>query len=355
MDHTWQPPPPIPTSTDRHQSDERHSPDRDRRPHFNRNRTHSSGSVRGAFGPTKFDNANKHMDIYTTQKKAMKSNFSGINKPVVHSHRKKLDIEYGSSSENRKSDANFFSGTYGRDDLVASNLGDEVWSPGNAMQYHRRDNSDDTFEYSQNTSVPPAHLDFRSSDATNATPVELRRREINEFSYNATGNHQSVDSDEFLMVKRHSKDYGSAARHDGILSDNMSFVSRKSFQNDDRSFFKKWYQILLYNEEKPEFTSAQQTTWAVIIGIIMGFFTAVWEIVLKKSIELIWQKLPLYLMNKGIFTDVGGHLPIPHFMWMCPTVFGGVSLFMRMNSRYFLILLRVFDFLIVFIYRFCRI
>jgi len=43
--------------------------------------------------------------------------------------------------------------------------------------------------------------------------------------------------------------------------------------------------------------------------------------------EIVWVKIPRYLLEKGIFTDLDGWLPLPHYMWMCPALLGGVSLF----------------------------
>jgi hypothetical protein len=82
---------------------------------------------------------------------------------------------------------------------------------------------------------------------------------------------------------------------------------------------------VFYDPTKPEFTSLQQSSWAVLIGIFMGVLTALWSMAVEASVEFFWSTLPEFLLEQGIFTDLDGHLPLPHYMWICPAIFGGVS------------------------------
>eukprot|EP00557_Chaetoceros_sp_GSL56_P010730 CAMPEP_0176480506 /NCGR_PEP_ID=MMETSP0200_2-20121128/2315_1 /TAXON_ID=947934 /ORGANISM="Chaetoceros sp., Strain GSL56" /LENGTH=157 /DNA_ID=CAMNT_0017876633 /DNA_START=284 /DNA_END=757 /DNA_ORIENTATION=- len=56
----------------------------------------------------------------------------------------------------------------------------------------------------------------------------------------------------------------------------------------------------------------------------MGLFTAAWGVVIETLVKFVWSTIPKYLLIMGIFTDMGGHLPLPHYMWMCPAFFGGI-------------------------------
>ena len=81
----------------------------------------------------------------------------------------------------------------------------------------------------------------------------------------------------------------------------------------------------VFDKENPEFSSLHQFTWAVILGTIMGFITAFWEIFIDYCVELVWVKTPALLLHWGIFTDLDGYFPLPHYVWICPSIFGGVS------------------------------
>jgi H+/Cl- antiporter ClcA len=40
--------------------------------------------------------------------------------------------------------------------------------------------------------------------------------------------------------------------------------------------------------------------------------------------EIVWKKLPEKLLELGVFTDKSGIFPVYHYMWICPSLFGGV-------------------------------
>lgn len=81
---------------------------------------------------------------------------------------------------------------------------------------------------------------------------------------------------------------------------------------------------LFFNPLSPEFTSLQQFSWAVTIGIAMGFYTAIWKYIIETCVEFVWEKLPEFLLEKGVFTELDGAFPLYHYMWICPSIFGGV-------------------------------
>ena len=81
---------------------------------------------------------------------------------------------------------------------------------------------------------------------------------------------------------------------------------------------------MLYNPEYPEFTSLQQINWAVLIGVFMGFYTAIWKWFINFCMLFLWVTVPTKLKTWGLFTDLNGYFPLPHYMWICPTIFGGL-------------------------------
>ncbi|KAL3930615.1 MAG: hypothetical protein SGBAC_011686 [Bacillariaceae sp.] len=82
--------------------------------------------------------------------------------------------------------------------------------------------------------------------------------------------------------------------------------------------------LYLYNPVYPEFTSVQQFTWAVIIGIAMGVFTATWKMLIERCVLLVWRDIPTLLLEKGYFSSLEGAFPIYHYMWICPSAMGAV-------------------------------
>lgn len=81
---------------------------------------------------------------------------------------------------------------------------------------------------------------------------------------------------------------------------------------------------LFYDHTNPEFTSRQQSSWAVLLGIFFGVTTALWQRFIEISIYFIWQDIPKKLLQKGFFTDLNGSFPLPHYCWICTSIFGGI-------------------------------
>jgi hypothetical protein len=80
----------------------------------------------------------------------------------------------------------------------------------------------------------------------------------------------------------------------------------------------------LFNPFSPECTSLQQFNWAVLLGVVMGFYTAAWKLIIEDGLEFVWEYTPEKLMELGVFTDARGSFPVYHYMWLCPFMFGGL-------------------------------
>jgi len=97
--------------------------------------------------------------------------------------------------------------------------------------------------------------------------------------------------------------------------------------------FKDLLNYLFWDPSSPEFTSLQQFNWALLIGIFMGVFTAFWALIIERSVEFVWVDVPEKLVEWGIFTDLDGYLPLPHYMWICPACFGAVLSFITQKLQ----------------------
>mmetsp|Transcript_6609 Transcript_6609/g.13864 ORF Transcript_6609/g.13864 Transcript_6609/m.13864 type:complete len:1095 (-) Transcript_6609:70-3354(-) len=82
--------------------------------------------------------------------------------------------------------------------------------------------------------------------------------------------------------------------------------------------------FLFYDPYNPEFSSTQQFSWACILGVFFGVLTAYWGFVIEFCVEVMWEKVPEILLEWGVFTDLDGRFPLPHYMWLCPAVCGGI-------------------------------
>lgn len=85
----------------------------------------------------------------------------------------------------------------------------------------------------------------------------------------------------------------------------------------------RFLRSLFYDPTNPEFTSLQQSSWAVILGVFFGVTTALWQKLIESSCDFIWNDVPEKLLQWGLFTDLNGPFPLPHFCWICTSFFGG--------------------------------
>jgi H+/Cl- antiporter ClcA len=81
---------------------------------------------------------------------------------------------------------------------------------------------------------------------------------------------------------------------------------------------------VFYNPREPEFTSLQQFSWAVVIGVVMGVYVSFWKSLIEGGVDFMWKTLPAELLRLGVFTDIHGSFPLYHYMWICPAVWGGI-------------------------------
>jgi hypothetical protein len=96
------------------------------------------------------------------------------------------------------------------------------------------------------------------------------------------------------------------------------------FDDDLRWSLTGILRTLLYNPIYPEFTSLQQFSWAVLLGIVMGVYTAVWKFLIERCVLFMWKDVPEQLLEWGLFSSLDGWFPIYHYMWICPCIMGGV-------------------------------
>lgn len=80
----------------------------------------------------------------------------------------------------------------------------------------------------------------------------------------------------------------------------------------------------LFNPLSPEYTQLQQFSWAVILGIGMGIYTANWGKLIDTCVEFVWKTVPTFLLSVGVFTSENGSFPLYHYTWICPCVLGGI-------------------------------
>ncbi|GKY98563.1 hypothetical protein MPSEU_000813100 [Mayamaea pseudoterrestris] len=85
-----------------------------------------------------------------------------------------------------------------------------------------------------------------------------------------------------------------------------------------------WVRHYLHNPLQPEFSSLQQFNWAVIIGIVMGLYTAGWKYLINQSVHFVWVKVPLFLLRNQVFSGMAGTFPLYHYMWIAPACFASV-------------------------------
>lgn len=144
-------------------------------------------------------------------------------------------------------------------------------------------------------------------------------------------------TDEERSVESRGKDKGGEGGDGGILDAIWGYVNPRQllgpetfydelgdpYTEEPIGYVASCLRQLLYNPEVPEFTSLQQFSWAVLIGIFMGVFTALWGYLIEGCVDFMYSEVPERLLEWGLFTELDGGFPLPHYMWICPAVFGG--------------------------------
>jgi len=165
-----------------------------------------------------------------------------------------------------------------------------------------------------------------------------KEHEIQMFASMAAGEPRTIyASTSGSPPRKHDQPYGPRAHHhhhnhnpadhSWEMNDQRTVYSYEASLGPDLeepSFVQGLFRKIFYDPVIPEFTTLQQTTWAVLLGVFMGLFTAGWGYLVEKCVDFVWVTIPKYLMDHNIFTDLNGHLPLPHYIWICPAIFGGV-------------------------------
>ncbi len=370
-------PPPPPPSNDRNNT--KNPPVTNRRQLYmnSRMRTASSGSTRGAFGLMPVDaSAHDPEDIFQRQQQAQQHRHIHINAVVDPlagggngtSGNKGVNVSSSSSpgeTINRNTGKNV--AQIARDAMMKN---DEEWGasqPPSGRSQNRSHRSNYGGTHNSNNQAYPGPP--RSSQQMNATyrqqlnemnmkngytweqlpqpPSQYSINQSNRYKSNESSLNYSYptiggESDMYYLQAGKLNAYGGVnvppvdTKHldpgppgpargdnqDKSLDSGSSYYSGSEYEEESPL---SWYQYLVWNEQEPEFTSVQQSVWAVLIGIMMGFFTAMWGELIEWCVEFTWKTVPEYLLEKGIFTDLDGPRPLPYYMIVCPAVFGGVS------------------------------
>jgi hypothetical protein len=112
---------------------------------------------------------------------------------------------------------------------------------------------------------------------------------------------------------------------DALLDEDHRHHNNEGFFEHPRSYtLAQTVRYFFYNPLSPEFTSLQQFDWAIVLGIVMGLYTALWKWFIEFGVRVLWKTIPDQLLEWGFFTDLGGAFPLPHYMWIVPAFFGGL-------------------------------
>jgi hypothetical protein len=181
---------------------------------------------------------------------------------------------------------------------------------------------------------------FRADYGSNATGAANARmappqapRDL-QYLRSPSTDYSEGDSESNLSDDEHSMDdsvplYG---RMTALLDPTPWLCRNAKYDADGMPFFDDYaawtlsgfVRHYLFNPFSPEFTSLQQFNWAVILGVVMGFYTAAWKLIIENGLEFMWKTVPEMLLEIGVFTDLKGIFPVYHYMWICPSLFGGV-------------------------------
>ena len=331
-----------------------------RQQYSNRARTISSGSTRGAFGPITVNDAQKqHDEIYRVQNAAMTRNYRNINKNDRKLNLNLPPVEVVSTDNLRDEE------TGGNGSGETHGNGHPLYRQPSSQHQHQQHQSRNAHKHQNpHERVPSTDSNTRFMFSHHSPTLEdlqlqaQKDREIQMFASMATNtnnDHHQVVNPMNMNMNMNDKyaHYGSnnnslnhswddhPHQHLGNITNNDTFSyddGDRSYSNDrsndndhenesqeEPSFFRDLFHQLVHDPNKPEFSSLQQTIWAILIGIFMGLFTAGWGQAVEMSVDFVWVAVPGFLLEKGFFTDLDGGLPLPHYIWICPAIFGGVS------------------------------
>ena len=87
--------------------------------------------------------------------------------------------------------------------------------------------------------------------------------------------------------------------------------------------------VLFFNPLDPEFTLVQLFIWSVVIGLIMGVYSATWRQMIEYCTDFVWVYIPETLLQHGVFSDAEGSFPVSHYVWMAPCMIGGLLAYLQ--------------------------
>lgn len=130
-----------------------------------------------------------------------------------------------------------------------------------------------------------------------------------------------------------ARGFSPGAEHDAQSSSRGTDDESDYSHYKDTGLLTRFIRYFFYDKEVREFTSLQQNSWAIIIGIVMGVFTACWGMFVEYGIDIMWRDIPERLMAWGLFTDLDGRFPLPHYMWVCQAIWGGILAYITAVSK----------------------
>lgn len=284
-----------------------------RQAYANRSRTLSSGSTRGAFGIMNIPDAHHHHH---------------------HHHNHPVSSMGGTNSyRNSKATASEANLSMRRDEETGKIH--PLFRTHSTGSHHSNDDSNDTY---RRVPSPSSNMqvvyDRRMTDSPDYEELQQQAQQKNDeiqmfASMAAADSRNRMASSTSPSPNHKYSHYGTSHRQDYSWEQNdqrtvYSFEASLGPEWDEPSFLQSVFRKVFFDPNVPEFTTMQQTTWAVLLGVFMGLFTAGWGYVVEKSVDFVWATVPKYLMEYNIFTDKDGHLPLPHYIWICPAIFGGV-------------------------------
>lgn len=287
-------------------------------PYHLRRRAVSNSSTRGSLCVALNTNPPSHVKVKKIKKIARSHTVSAVSDDVENN--------YYSAERHSKEDMSNQSRNYKpipRHSLPSQPRISSVLSSPKLCPDHQSNNS--------RPDIAAGHSTQRTLDSTTGTESTLFYKKsdgplLGDLQYEADHNESSNRYEPSYV-------YGSMESEpsDGYTSNSIQ-GSTSVCSQDETSSNKhiKWledcYANFVYDKMEPEFTTKQQYFWSFIIGCLMGVLTAGWGLIIEFCVDFVWKTVPVVLLEWGVFTDVYGPRPLPHYMWICPALFGGVSI-----------------------------
>jgi H+/Cl- antiporter ClcA len=259
--------------------------------------------------------------------------------PFLANNSSVLNQSTASAFSTHNRDLNSLRGTSFVNDPTSSALGKEARSPLAFPPTNRRvwsqpqpkplTSSSHPIQHPRNSQYP----NYGSSGTAILPEAPLQDPRFNpissDLSLDSSLFEEQIDEDDITIRRTYSEQLLDWLDPSDWLSADVRFDSDGApyFEDASKRTVAGIVRALLYNPVYPEFTSLQQFSWAVIIGIFMGVYTAAWKLLIENCVDLMWRAIPEALLRLGVFTDLDGSFPIYHYMWIVPSVFGGTLSF----------------------------